>query len=62
MDGRCSREAERYRVSMLNTFVRHGAKVQATRLLLLMLPNGEWRTTRVQHNVFFDTPAAMRDT
>ena len=38
IEGHCSDEALRYRASILHIFVRHGAKVQAKRLLLLLLP------------------------
>lgn len=48
LHGRPTTEANMYRKSMINLFVSHGSRVPLRRLLLIMCPNGDWRSPRVQ--------------
>ena len=49
--GRPSREAMSYKAKVLQLFVSHGASLATRRALLLLAPNGDWRSQKVEFYV-----------
>lgn len=49
-----------YKRSIISIFVNHGAKVLARRMILCLLPNGDWRSPTVEHYVHPAAPAEDR--
>ena len=47
--GTSTEDARAYRRDVISIFVRHGSNVLARRVLTVLLPNGEWRSSRIQH-------------
>ena len=60
-EGYASQEATIYKRQVLATFVPHGSKKLMRRILLALLPNGDWRASQVQFYVDDCTPVALRD-
>lgn len=46
--GVASRSAQSYKQHLLRLFVSHGTKVAVRQLLLVLCPNGDWRSPKVQ--------------
>ena len=51
LQGTASMEAKRYRAQAISMFMQRGANMEKRRLLMAMVPNGEWRHQRIQFHV-----------
>lgn len=49
--GQPSLEATTHKRHVLRTFVRHGSSLATRRVLLSLCPNGDWRSSQVEHYV-----------
>lgn len=59
LSGASGLEARRYRLIVLKTFAGHGRNIIAKRMLLSLLPNGDWRSPEIQ--VYMGNQAASVD-
>ena len=60
LEGAPERGAIEYRRHIVHAFVNHGTKILARRMLLCLLPNGDWCAPMLQHYISPNTPDAAR--
>ena len=54
--GNATQEAMDYKRKMLRLFLSNGRAIQTRRILLIICPNGEWRSTKIQYYVALGGP------
>lgn len=55
------KEAVEYKKKVLRVFVSHGTGVIVRRLLLILCPNGDWRSERIEYYIQESSPNALKD-